>query len=363
MDRKPIVLRDMGSLAFGGTVAVKEDGVTFHGDHGYAQYFIPEGATNYPVIFWHGLGQSGRCWESTPDGRDGFWQIFLRDGIPVYIIDQCRRGRAGYTMSEVDQAALLPVERSEAAVWGTYRIGTWNAPDGAEFFTGSQMVRSPYGIDQFFRMQVPNGGAEPSTTEHNAFMANNMCDLLRQSGSSILFTHSHSGKYGWATAIVAPELVRGVWSYEPGQCVFPEDHVLDYVDSPLGDTINAVMAQYTAPRADWMNLTKMPIRIYYGDYIKKEASDDFGDEIWRISVYRSQQFVDLINENGGDAKLIRLPEEGILGNGHSAFADSNNEEFAALVKKNLQDVGLLATDAPYTGICRKTMKRETIPLK
>ena len=364
MHHRPFVLKDMGSLAFGGTVSTNEDGVTFHGDHGYAQYFIPEHATEYPVIFWHGLGQSGRCWESTPDGRDGFWQLFLQDDIPVYIIDQCRRGRAGYTLSDVDTDALLPVEKSEAAVWGTYRIGTWNAPsESAKIFSDSQFVATPYAIDQFFRMQSPNSGTEPSTNEHNAFMAQNMRDLLEQAGESILFTHSHSGKYGWETALAAPKFVRGILSYEPGQCLFPEDYQLDYVDSPLGSIINDVMAQYTAPRERWLNLTKMPIRIFYGDHIKHEPSDDFGDEIWRISVYRSQQFVNLINENGGDAKLISLPDEGLHGNGHSAFIEANNEEFAALVKKELLDSGLLGRENPYDGIHRKTLSKTTIPLE
>ena len=31
---KPIVLRTMGSLFFGGTVTTLENGETFHGDHG-----------------------------------------------------------------------------------------------------------------------------------------------------------------------------------------------------------------------------------------------------------------------------------------------------------------------------------------
>ena len=35
---KPIVLKTMGSLLFGGTVTQKENGETFHGDHGYAQF-------------------------------------------------------------------------------------------------------------------------------------------------------------------------------------------------------------------------------------------------------------------------------------------------------------------------------------
>ena len=71
-EQKPITLKTMGSLLFGGTVIERENGDTFHGDHGYAQFYIPQKARNYPLILWHGMGQSGRSWESTPDGREGF---------------------------------------------------------------------------------------------------------------------------------------------------------------------------------------------------------------------------------------------------------------------------------------------------
>ena len=51
-------LRTMGSLFFGGTVTHLANGETFHGDHGYAQFFIPQNARTYPLILWHGIGQS-----------------------------------------------------------------------------------------------------------------------------------------------------------------------------------------------------------------------------------------------------------------------------------------------------------------
>lgn len=70
-EQKPIVLRTMGSFFFGGTVKTLDDGVTFHADHGYAQYYIPQDARNLPIVMWHGISQSGKTFESTPDGREG----------------------------------------------------------------------------------------------------------------------------------------------------------------------------------------------------------------------------------------------------------------------------------------------------
>ncbi len=41
---------------------------------------------------WHGFGEFGKTWETTPDGREGYQTIFLRRRFSVYLIDQPRRG-------------------------------------------------------------------------------------------------------------------------------------------------------------------------------------------------------------------------------------------------------------------------------
>ncbi len=66
-----IQLTDMGSFMFAGNVKTAADGEMFHGDHGYAPYFIPAHSHFLPIVMWHGGGQSGKSWKSTPDGRDG----------------------------------------------------------------------------------------------------------------------------------------------------------------------------------------------------------------------------------------------------------------------------------------------------
>jgi hypothetical protein len=54
-------------------------------------YQIPAKARKLPLIFWHGIGQFSKTWETTPDGREGFNNIFLKRGFGVYLIDQPRR--------------------------------------------------------------------------------------------------------------------------------------------------------------------------------------------------------------------------------------------------------------------------------
>ena len=48
---KPLVLNQLGGLAFGGTVSHKPNGLTFHGDHGYAQYVFPLMQKIIPLSF------------------------------------------------------------------------------------------------------------------------------------------------------------------------------------------------------------------------------------------------------------------------------------------------------------------------
>src|SRR5215207_6703130 len=103
---EPLVIQDQGSFMVGGTVItaprtfdplkpLEPAGQTFRGDHVYAFYQVPANPRQYPVVMWHGAGQFSKTWETTPDGREGFQNIFLRRGFSTYLVDQPRRGDAG----------------------------------------------------------------------------------------------------------------------------------------------------------------------------------------------------------------------------------------------------------------------------
>lgn len=87
----PVTLADQGSFTAGGTVVtapgtldnskpLDPSGQTLHGDHAYVFYQKPVKAKKNVIVFLHGAGQSGKTWETTPDGRDGFQNIFLEKG-------------------------------------------------------------------------------------------------------------------------------------------------------------------------------------------------------------------------------------------------------------------------------------------
>ena len=105
-----LVIKEQGSFPVGGTVIQNEgtyngdnfdnfkpypEGQTYHGDHAYVFYQIPDKAKQLPLIFLHGAGQSSKTWETTPDGPEGLQNIFLRRGFSTYLVDQPRRGKAG----------------------------------------------------------------------------------------------------------------------------------------------------------------------------------------------------------------------------------------------------------------------------
>lgn len=75
--------------------APSAEGQSLHGDHAYVFYQVPENPRPLPIVMLHGAFQSARSWETTPDGREGFQNIFLRRGYSTYLVDQPRRGRAG----------------------------------------------------------------------------------------------------------------------------------------------------------------------------------------------------------------------------------------------------------------------------
>lgn len=360
--QRPISLKTMGSLFFGGTVHKAADGETFHGDHGYAQYYIPQQAREFPLILWHGMGQSGRSWESTPDGREGFQAILTRNDWPLYIVDQPRRGRAGYTRAKAHDATAAPTTARESAAWDAFRNGIWTPPKGAMLFSDVLFPSDAASIEQFFRQQTPDTGEEPRTDAHRIFMAKALAALLEQTGPAVLVTHSNSGQYGWFSGMAAPDRVKGIVAYEPGQFVFPEGEAVPHV--PYKNTLaNEMLRGVIVPLSEFKKLTRMPIVVIYGDNISTELSDIFNVEVWRIASTRARHFVDAVNRHGGDAQLILLPKEGFTGNTHAPFADLNNTAIAAQLEQWLGSKGLNGRANPHNGPQKKKNVALTIPLQ
>jgi hypothetical protein len=336
---EPMVIQRQGSFAVGGSVITAPGtfdpikhgarnpagqvtaGQTLHGDHAYVFYQIPVDARPLPLVLWHGFGQSAKTWETTPDGREGFQTLFLRRNFSVYLVDQPRRGRA----SRSTMPAAVPAAPDEQLWFGIFRLGAW--PD---FYPGIQFSRDQASLEQFFRQMVPNIG--PIDLEVNAAAVSALVD---RTGPAILVTHSHSGGMGWRTAL-KNEKVRAIVSFEPGSnFLFPEGEVPE----PLKYTGGQIQG-VAAPLDEFKALTRIPILIYYGDFIPDEPSTNPGQDQWRTSLAFARKWRDTVNHHGGDVTVVHLPEIGIRGNTHFPMSDLNNVEVADHMMAFLENKGL-----------------------
>ena len=72
----------------------------------YVRYMVPQGGDrNVPVVMVHGATLTGKSWETTPDGRMGWDEYFVRKGHPVYVPDQVGRGRSGFNQARSERRA------------------------------------------------------------------------------------------------------------------------------------------------------------------------------------------------------------------------------------------------------------------
>lgn len=319
----PLLIQEQGSFAVGGTVTThpgtfnhlkptEPAGQTYHGDHLYTFYQVPVDARKLPIVMWHGAGQSAKTWETTADGREGFQNIFLRRKYATYLIDQPRRGRAGRGSVE---ATIKPLP-DEQFLFNQFRVGQW-----PQYFDGVQFDRSTETLNQFFRTITPNTGAYDA-----AVVSDGVAALLNKTGPAILFTHSQAGGPGWLAAIKSQN-VKAVVAFEPGSgFVFPEGETPAAMPSSAG-----ALAPVPVPLAEFRRLTRIPIVIYYGDNIPTEPTERPGEDNWRVRLAMAKLWVAAVNKQGGDARLVHLPELGIKGNTHFPMSDLNNVQIAALV--------------------------------
>lgn len=324
---KPLVIAEQGTFSAGGKVVTSEGtfdplkpwyetqgGQTRHGDHADVFYQIPIETKHNSMVFLHGYGQSRRTWQTTADGREGFANIFIKDGYSTYLVDQPGRGEAGQTTKPI-QVSIAPDDQT----WFTqFRIGQYPS-----FYEGVQFPRDKESLDQFFRMMTPNTGSVDEDAIVDAMSA-----VLDKSGDAIFFTHSAGGSLGWKTAIKNNH-IKAIVAIEPGGFTFPEGEVPENNRGGKG-----------VPMNDFLKLTKIPIIVYYGDYIPEGETPAYSQNFWRNVLASAKQWAKIINAHGGDATIVHLPEIGIKGNTHFVMSDLNNVEIANHISDWLKEKNL-----------------------
>ena len=248
----PLVLKAQGSFFIGGEKAEQTQGEL--GDLGpgghitvnqmYVRYMVPQGGDgNPPVVMVHGATLTGKSWETTPDGRMGWDEYFVRRGHPVYVPDQVGRGRSGFNQAAFNNvragstpAASLPrwLRFSDEGVWPNFRFGL----KPSQPYPDTQFPVTA--VDELSKQGVPDVSFGGIPTPNPTFKA--LSDLAAQLNGAVLMGHSQSGSFPLAAALLNPAVMKGLVLVEPGTCP----------------------ANYTSEQI--ATLAKVPLLVVFGDY-------------------------------------------------------------------------------------------------
>ena len=316
MVEQPLTLQAMGSFFVGGRltetigapveehvlaqggvpVRLDPNGTTLLGQ-AYVQYAIPGGPRRLPVLFWHGGSLTGVTWETTPDGREGWYSQFLRFGWPCYVVDAVERGRSGWAPRD-QHFAERPILRTLQDCFTQFRIGH-TLQDGslaALRAAAYPNCRFPLeAFDSFMRQVVPRW----SSTDELALDA--YCALLDRVGPAIVIAHSQGGAYAFRVAERRPGRIAALVAIEPAQ----------------------------GGMTDGAALAGTPVLAVYGDHIARDAR-------WPTIRARTEAYFNTARKAGAEIEVLDLPQAGITGNSHMLMMERNNAEIAGLVHRWLE---------------------------
>jgi pimeloyl-ACP methyl ester carboxylesterase len=274
-------------------------------DQMYVQYQIPEGADSHvPVVMVHGCCLSSKSYETTPDGRMGWNEYFLRKHRAVYLPDQVSRARSGFDPTIYNEIKLgkrppsdMPEIRTATheIAWLGFRFG----PSAGKAFPDEQFPVEA--VEEFGKQVIPdlNGGlpsVNPTWT--------NLSGLAIKLKGAILMGHSESGFFPEQTALINPADIKAMITIETA--------------------CPALNSQQIA------SLAKIPMLVVFGDHLGDVPSSPIK---WQERFDTCQQFVQQVKAAGGDATMMHLPKYGQFGNSHMLMQDKNSNQVADLILK------------------------------
>lgn len=317
-----IVLRGMGSFHVGGRVVqiegkdvadiVRVPGgpsqrVDPNGDYQieqmYVQYFLPrERKGTLPLLMWHGGGLTGVSFETTPDGREGWLNMFVRKGFDVYVSDAVERGRSGFASADVWPGE--PLFLTYADPFERFRIGagagSWDRdPARRKFMPGVQFPLDAYA--DFMKQTVPRWlGTDAAVIAAYGALVDRVCPC-------VLLTHSQGGSFGFKVAQTHADRIKAIVAVEA---------------AGAGD----------ADKAE--TLKDVPVLMMFGDNVDLHP---------RWVAYRKLDldYAAAVRAAGGKVDVIDLPDLGIRGNSHMVMMDRNNDAVADVIANWLAERGLM----------------------
>jgi pimeloyl-ACP methyl ester carboxylesterase len=319
---EPLVLKAQGSFFVGGRQIFSDaagwDLIGLLGqfstgdvtvDQMYVQFQIAEHSRKHvPIVFVHGCCLSSKTWETTPDGRMGWYEYFTRRGFPTYLAEQSGRARSGFngTIYNEVKEGLKPLSAQPPVLIGTAQFAWSVFRFGPSFGVAWPDEQFPMNkVDQLYKQvipdliltEVPSLTAEFVSPTTNNPTVQNMAMLARDLGGAILVGHSQSSGFPTQAVLKGLPGIRGIIQLETG-CF-----------SNLTDDEIATLA-------------KTPILIVVGDHFSTpQPSPACATEMQQI------------NAAGGDMTFIALPTIGLFGNSHMFMQDRNNLDVADVILK------------------------------
>jgi pimeloyl-ACP methyl ester carboxylesterase len=317
----PLVLQGIGSFYVGGRTisqSTSEIGLYRGGpltvDQMYVQYLLPQGSTRPPIVMVHGGTLSGKSFETTPDGRMGWYEYFARNGFPSYVVDQVARARSGFNQASynnVRKGSAAPASQpnirriANDVAWIRFRFG----PAFPEKFQDTQFPVEA--ASEFAKQSVPDlteGLPHPNPNVQA------LSELARNLKSAVLIGHSQAGRFPFEAALLDSQSIKALVAVEPGGCnssVYSDEQV--------------------------SKLAALPILIIFGDYI--DAPQNLGTS-WMDAYNDCAAFVARLNAVSKNAAMLHMPAIGIKGNSHMIMQDKNSLEIADLIIKWIETQSL-----------------------
>ena len=287
----------------GGTPAKVDPNGLYQVEQMYVQYFLPQNRKGkLPLLMWHGGGLTGVTYETTPDGREGWLNMFIRKGWDTYVSDAVERGRSGFASPDIWKGE--PNFLTTANPFERFRIGAGAGsfdpdPTKRKAHPGSQFPVEGY--DNFVKQIVPRW----LTTDEAIIAA--YTALVDKVCPCVILFHSQAGAFGFKVAQARPDKVKALVAVEP---------------AVAGDKDKAGA------------LKNIPIMMMFGDYIPQDSR-------WPKMRQGDLDFADAVRAAGGSVDVVNLPEIGIKGNSHMLMMDKNNSVTADLIHKWLVSKGLV----------------------
>jgi len=338
MDESAIARRDF--FYVGGRYAGPPGEEVMHGQM-YVERLTPrEKRRPYPLVMFHGMGQTATNWLGTPDGRPGWSELFAAEGYEVYLVDQPARGRSAWQPGIDGDLKSFAAAFLEGSFTATAAAPRWPQAAKHTQWPGTGKRGDPV-FDAFYATQVAFL-ADQAETQRLMLAAGTA--LLDRIGPAVLMTHSQAGLFGWLLGDARPALVKAIVALEPAGPPFENaviaegkarawgltDLPLAY-DPPAASPDDLRIEQQTKPdRPDFVrcwrqraparrlkNLARIPVLLVTGE-ASYHATYDHGT-------------VDYLRTAGIAVDFFRLEEHGIHGNGHMLMLEKNSAEIAALV--------------------------------